>query len=359
MIRVLQCIVGMNRGGLETFTMGLMRNMDRSRVQFDFLVSLDGAYDKEIRQLGGRIYKIPFIAQSGPFKYTADLNRFFIAHPEYRIIHIQMDKFGGLPARVAHRSGLPVRIVHSHNTKNEGGVLYGMVKNHYGRLVARHATHLMACGRDAAEWMFKKAAPLAFIAHNGVDLCQFYPDDRREGSFTLGHVGRFTENKNHSFLIDIFFELIKMEPDARLLLTGDGKLRAEMETKVNRLSLSHAVAFLGVRPDVQSIMSRCDALCMPSLFEGLPVTLVEAQACGIPALVSDNITAECDLTGDVGFMPLSASPAAWAAALLKYKGRARRDNAAVLESAGYSIRHTAATLQEYYLKLNEEAVDNK
>ncbi|MCL2539690.1 MAG: glycosyltransferase, partial [Oscillospiraceae bacterium] len=216
-----------------------------------------------------------------------------------------------------------------------------------------------ACGQAAAEWMFEEAAPSALIAHNGVDLCRFYPDDQRAGPYTLGHIGRFTENKNHTFLIDVFSEIIKAEPGARLLLAGDGKLRAEIEAKTERCSLSHAVDFLGVRSDVQNVLARCDALCMPSLFEGLPVTLVEAQACGVPSLVSDTISDECNLTGDVEFLPLGAPPALWASRLLEYGGRARKNNTAALEAAGYSIRQTAAMMQRYYLDLNEGILRDK
>lgn len=354
MIRVLQCIVGMNRGGLETLTMELMRHMDRQQVQFDFLVSLDGAYDDEIRELGGKIYQIPFITKCGPFVYASNLRRFFSEHPEYQVLHIQMDKFGGMTAREAARCGVPVRIVHSHNTKNEGGIAYQLVKNHYGKLVDKYATHLLACGTDAANWMFGKDASKAIIINNGIDLERFFPREQRTpGQFVVGHVGRFSKMKNHTFLLDIFKEVVTLAPESRLLLVGDGDLMPEMKEKVNRLKLNSSVEFLGTRTDVENILSQCDVLCMPSLFEGLPVTLIEAQGCGLPCLVSDRVSHESDLTGDVHFMPLESPAIDWAKKLLEYKGASRHNNTKTLESAGYSIRQTASFMQAYYLECSQ------
>jgi len=342
----------MNRGGLETFTMGLMRNIDRNQIQFDYLVSNDGDYDEEILSLGGRIFKIPFISKTGPFRYALNLRRFFHEHPEYQIVHIQMDKFGGMTAREAFRCGLPVRIVHSHSTKNEGGLIRQTVKNYYGGMVVKYATHLIACGEAAAIWMFGEAGSKAIIARNGVDLSRFMPKDDREGPFTLCHVGRFIKTKNHDLLLDVFSEVVKSEPGAKLLLAGDGPLKASIRGKAERLGVLHAVEFLGMRTDVENVFAKADALCMPSLFEGLPVTLVEAQACGIPCLVSDAISAESDLTGDVEFMSLGSPPGEWAKKLLRLEGRPRKDNAASLEAAGYSIRQVASAMQELYLELS-------
>ena len=360
MLRVLMSVVGMNRGGLETFTMGLLRNIDRNKVCLDFLVSIDGDYDKEIIELGSRIYKIPFITKTGPFQYAKNLRSFFKDHPEYRIIHIQMDKFGGMVAREAAKSGIPVRIVHSHNTKNEGGILYKLVKNYYGRLIPHYATDLFACGEDAAKWMFKEDASKAVIVRNGVDLNKFKCRDNRDNNYlTIGNVGRFSTQKNHSFLLDIFSEVKKLKANSKLILAGTGKFLNEMKNKSKKLGIFESVEFLGVRPDVEEILTMCDVICMPSLFEGFPVTLVEVQAVGVPAVVSDTITKECAITEDVEFMSLRYSPMEWAEKLVGYKGLKRKDNSAVIEKAGFSIVSVTKEMQKFYLeRIKEDQLHN-
>lgn len=352
MTRVLQCVVGMNRGGLETFTMNLLRNIDRELIQFDFLVSLDGDYDEEIRELGGQIFKIPFINKVGPFAYAANLRSFFKNHREYKIIHIQMDKFGGMIAREACKTDIPVRIVHSHNTQNEGGITQRLVKNYYGRMVLNYATHLFACGYAAADWMFGKDAKKAVIVNNGIDLERFKVNDTREAEFlTIGNIARFAANKNHDFLLDILYEVKKKDIKAKLLLAGDGALLEDIKRKANQLNLTEDIEFMGVRSDVENVYTRCDVICMPSLHEGLPVTLVEAQACGVPCLVSDTISRECDITGEVDFLSLNDPPSVWAEKLLEYKGYPRKNNTEILEEKGYSIKQTALEMQEFYVKL--------
>ncbi len=352
MLRILHCIVGMNHGGLETFTMNLLRNIDRTKVGFDFLVSLPGAYDEEIERLGGTIYRMPFITRVGPFAYARHLRRFFAQHPQYRIIHVQMDKFGGMVAREAEKCGVPVRIVHSHNTQNEGGFAFQTVKNHYGKYVLPHATHLLACGKDAAAWMFGPNAEKALVVPNGIDLSRFSALDSRDPSrFTIGHIGRFTKQKNHLFLLDVFAEVLRQNHTATLLLAGTGPLEAAVRKKADHLGILSSIQFLGARADVENVLARCDVFCFPSLFEGLPVSLVEAQAMGLPCVVSGTVSPESNLSGNVTFLPLSAPPARWAATLLAAQGQPRQNTHAALATAGYDIRKTAAAMQAFYLSL--------
>lgn len=348
MLRVLHCVVGMNRGGLETFIMNVYRQLDRSSVQFDFLVSLEGVYDEEIERLGGRVHRVPFISRVGPFAYAAGLHRFFAAHPEYCVVHIHMDRFGGMVAREAARSGVPVRIVHSHSTRNEGGPAVRLVKNYYGRLIPRWATVRMACGKDAARWMFGET-PGVVIAPNGVDLALFTPKDRRDAArLTVGHVGRMDRVKNHGFLLEVFAALCKATPSARLRLAGDGPLRPALEEKVRTLGLAGRVEFMGVTGDVAGFLQTLDVFCLPSRHEGLPVSLVEAQACGVPCLVADTVSREADIVGGMEFLGLDAPPEAWARRLLAQRHAPRKKNAAALEAAGYSIAYTARQLEALY-----------
>ena len=352
-IRTLHCVVGMNRGGLETLKMNLYRKMDRSLVQFDFLVSLKGAYDEEIKELGGRIFYTPFIDKVGPLRYAKNLRDFFIAHPEYTIIHIQMDRFGGFIAKQAKKAGVPYRLLHCDNTLSDGNFIVRTVKNYYGRYINK-ATHFIACGEDAARWMFHKTDGVKYV-RNGVDLNIFTNEDKRDvGAFTIAHVGRFDKVKNHTFLIDIFKEVLKLQPDARLLLVGIGKELTAIQDKVKALNLSSSVEFVGQTSDVASILQRADVFCLPSLHEGLPVTLIEAQACGVPCVVSDAVTKEVKIVKDqFDFISLDEEPKVWAERLLQYKGLIREDNKDILRKAGYDISDLAAEMQVFYLSFSE------
>lgn len=349
-IRVLHCVAGLGRGGYETFLMNVYRHIDRTKVQFDFLYSFDGVFVEEIKGLGGRVYQIPFITQKGPFVYHRAVQDFFKAHPgEYKIVHSHMDKFSGLILECAREAGVPVRIAHSHSTKNEGGLAFQLVKDYYGKRVLPNCTEKMACSTAAYRWLFgREDAP--FVVQNGIDTEAFTNRDNRDRNrFTVVNVARFTQPKNHGFLLDIFAELYRLDDTARLVLAGTGALLEPTRKKTKALGLEAAVTFLGDCNDVAQLLTTADVLCMPSLFEGLGISLVEAQAAGVPCVVSDRVPREADITGTVTFLPLEASPRVWAEELLKHKHREKPDNRQKIVDAGYDIRHTAQVLQEFYL----------
>lgn len=363
-IRVLQCVAGLGHGGYESLLMNLYRHTDTRLVQFDFLSSFPGVYEQEIEARGGRIHRIPFITQKGPFVYGRELGRVLAAHPEYRILHSHMDKFSGLLMRKARRAGVPVRIAHSHNTQNEGGLAFQLVKNYYGRMVLPNATQLFACSQAAADWMFGPAAPRAHILRNGVDPERFAVDPATRAAVraelglgpeapVFGHVGRFTPQKNHAFLLDVFAAVAARAPGAALVLAGTGPLEEEMRAKAAALGLAGRVRFLGPRQDVPRLLQALDCFLFPSLHEGLPVTLVEAQAAGLPVIASAAITPEVCITPLVRLLPLAEPPAAWAGAALAAAQAARAHRASpagALEAAGYDIRAAAAWLQQFYLE---------
>ncbi len=354
MVRVLHCVVKPARAGAETLLMNLFRNIDRTKVQFDFLTSIEGDYEAEMEALGGRVYRIPFITKVGPFAYAKNLRAFFAAHPEYQIVHSHMDKFSGMVMREAAKCGVPVRIAHSHNIKNEGGLAYQLVKDYYGRLVLPYATHLFACADEAARWMFGEKAKDAVIIKNGVDLEQFHLADAADPAhFTIGNAGRLSRQKNQLFLVDIFNEVYKREPSARLEILGEGVLRRQLEDKIRQLGLGDAAHLRGNVPGVEHVMNTFDVYAMPSLFEGLSVALVEAQACGLPCFASDAMPADANVTGDVRFLPLEAGAAAWAEEMVKARGVPKKDNRAVLAENGFDVRQSAAWMQDFYLSVAE------
>ena len=198
-LRILHCVAGLGRGGYETFIMNVYRHIDRTKVQFDFLYSFDGVFVPEILALGGRVFQIPFITQKGPFVYHRELRKFFKAHPEYKIVHSHMDKFSGLVMECAREFDVPVRIAHSHNTSNERGLAFHLVKEYYGKKVMPNCTHKMACSAAAGQWMFGREESV-LVVKNGVDTSQFTNADHRcSDQFVIANIARFTSQKNHAF----------------------------------------------------------------------------------------------------------------------------------------------------------------
>ncbi len=364
-LRVLQCVAGLAHGGYESLLMNLYRQVDRDVLQFDFLSSFPGVYESEIEGMGGVIHRIPFITQKGPFVYTRELNKVLAAAPQYPIVHSHMDKFSGLVMRQAKRAGIPVRIAHSHNTQNEGGLAFQVVKDHYGKMVLPNATHLFACSQAAADWMFGPKAPEAHILLNGIDPERFAVSEAvradaraqfgfAESTLVFGHVGRFTAQKNHDRILDIFAQIHRQRPDSALLLAGTGPLLAETRQKAARLGLEKAVHFLGSREDIPRLLQGMDGFLFPSLHEGLPVTLIEAQAAGLPVTAASTITGEVCVTPLVRLLDLAQPDEAWAEAALAAAQENRAHRTSPLDqiaAAGYDIRRTAAWLTEFYLGL--------
>ena len=352
-IRVLHCVAGLGRGGYETFIMNVYRHIDRSKVQFDFLYSFDGVFLPEILSLGGRVFQIPFITQKGPFVYHKALRDFFRAHPEYKIVHSHMDKFSGLIVECAKEFGIPVRIAHSHSTRNEGGLAFQLVKNYYGKKIAANCSHKIACSKDAAQWMFGNDTSVQ-IVKNGVDTNLFSnADSRSKDHFTIANIGRFMPVKNHTFLLDIFEHVYQYDSEAQLILAGSGPTMEQVKQKAKDLGISQAVTFLGDCSNIAELLTTVDVVCMPSLFEGLGIALIEAQAAGVPCVVSDRIPHEVDVSNDVTFLSLNSSPEVWAKTLLAHKHQPRGDNRENILAAGYDIHSTAAILQNFYLEEGE------
>ena len=353
----------MNRGGLETMLMNYYRHVDRERVQFDFLEHRKehSAYDDEIESLGGKIYRLPRLVPWSK-SYLSALNQFFDEHPEYRIVHVHQDCLSSVILKAAQQHNIPVRIAHSHNASQDRNLKYP-IKLWCRRSIPRCATHLFACGKDAGDWMFGGATYQ--IINNAIDTTAYTYDTNKRvelrrqlglaDELVIGHVGRFNPQKNHPFLMDIFAALLKKESNAVLLLVGGGEGMSKMQEKVQELGIAEHVRFLGVRSDVADLMQAMDVFVLPSLYEGLPVTMVEAQAAGLPCIISDKVPPECILTeGLVDVMPLSASPETWAEKILAKRAIPRTDRRAEIAAHGFDITTEAVKLQEFYLKAYEQ-----
>lgn len=361
MIRVLHILHSMNRGGIETFLMNIYRNVDRGEVQFDFLLHVDEecAYDDEIIAMGGKIFRIPGRRQ-GIQKNRRALDSFFSEHTEYKIVHQHVSSLSYIePLRIAARKNIPVRIIHSHNTMEGGGKFHKYLHLWNQRDLEQYATDFLACSEPAALWIcgqkrFKMKKYM--IIKNGINTKDFsYSRQNREkirdelgikGEKVIGHIGRFSPQKNHTFLIDIFNYINKKDPDIILLLVGDGNLRQQIQNKVNRLGLQDRVIFTGIRADVPDLYCAMDVFLFPSLYEGLGMVLVEAQAAGLPCVVSEKgIPEEVKLNNNLLFISLEKKPEWWAAACLEAVNGKRILTPSVEE---YDIKKVGGELAPFY-----------
>lgn len=369
-IRVLQVFTILNRGGAETIMMNYYRNIDRSKVQFDFLVHRKehGAYDGEVENLGGKIYRLSNFNPLAIVKYNNELTEFFRKHKEYKIVHAHNCTMNMYDLRAAKKNGVAVTIAHSHLAKRELDIktpffLYNNMR------INQFSTYKFACGSKAAKWHFGKNISDVRIMKNAIDSKQFVfnsnvrdkvrQDLNIQSKFVIGHVGRFNESKNHNFLIEIFNLVYKQYDKVALVLVGEGELQRNIARKVEKLGLKDRIIFLGLRADVNEIMQAFDIFLFPSLFEALPVTVIEAQASGLPCIVSDTITKEVNITGLVRHMSLHDSLEAWATTVLGYRhGNVRHNTFDAIMEAGYDIKESAKGLTDFYLDEFKKVSDN-
>lgn len=359
-IRVLHYVGRMNRGGIETFIMNLYRKIDRERVQFDFAIHGDqaGDFQEEISKLGGKFHYFPHMRKN-PLKYKAAWRKFWKENGgDYGAFHMHTNSLANIIAlKEAERAGVPVRIVHSHNSMANKGRLQWLNdflhKRHQAQ-IPRLATHLFTCSDKAAKWLFGGTSVGGLVVqqiNNGVDVEAFRFDEAKRKKIRdelslgdakiIGHIGVFLPVKNHRFLIDVVERAFERDRAARCLLIGDGPLRAEMEEIVRQKKLENVVVFLGVRRDVPDLLSAMDAFLMPSLYEGLPVSLVEVQANGLPALVSDSITKDVRLKDNLQYLDLAAGPDVWAEKALELiDGGLRDDDPSRVIERGFDITKT-------------------
>lgn len=365
MIRVLHITLVLQAAGIESFIMNMYRHIDRSKVQFDFLVMRDEKefYDEEIRSLGGKKYTIPENMGNTLVKVAKDSRQIeaFLRQHSYDVVHIHYTTPLRAPyVRAAKKAGAKVRIYHSHSAEVSGkSSLKRIIYQRMRHGLNRWTTDFFACSKAAADWMFTpETAARAKVIYNGIDIERFrfnararqeVRDEYHLGDrFVVIHTGRFLDQKNHRFVVSLFAELKKDRPDAKLLLLGTGDLLGEIRTLTHSLGVENDVVFLGVRDDVERFLSAADCYVMPSLYEGLPVAAVEAQCAGLPCVLSENITREVALTDLVRFLSLDAPVTEWKKAVLEAARTERRDGSQAVADSGYSVAEVAAQLQNFY-----------
>lgn len=360
-VRVL-CVFGsLNRGGAETMCMNLYRHIDKSLIQFDFVTHSGpgGAYEEEIISLGGRVFYCPAYKVINDLSYRMWWYKHFCQHPEHKIIHGHYFSISAVYFSIAHRFGC-ITIGHSHCTSpnNERGIKAKLFQ-YYCDQVEHHSDYCLACSKDAGKWLFPSKS--FRVLNNAIDVQKFRYEKtiakevRKElklgDSFIIGTVGRFNLQKNPLGIVDIFYHIQLHRPDSRLIWVGDGPMRNETEEKAKSLGLEKKVLYLGVRSDVPRLLQAMDAFILPSYYEGLPVSLIEAQAAGIQCFCSNMITTEVAITNCCHFLSLD-NKSEWAQRICNIKAFEEHPDMTVqIIQSGYEIKNTVQWLQDFYLSL--------
>ena len=366
-MRILQVVGGLNRGGAETWLVQVLRHLDRDRYKFDFLVHSNEhyAYEDEVVSLGSRVIRC--LSPGNLYRYAINFRRVLKDYGPYDCVHSHVHDFSGIVLALAALSRVPTRVAQSHSDTRSAYAKAGAPRRLYirlmRRLIARYATTGTAVSEMAGDCLFPlnwKSSENWRVDPLGIDLEAFGGDVDRsqvrrslgipEGALVIGHVGRFQEVKNHTFLVDIAEKFIEMQPNAVFLFIGDGPLKPAIEAKVAAKRLDRSVLFLGVRTDVAKIMKGAmDALVFPSLYEGLGLVVLEAQAAGLSCLVSDTIPAEAHVPGGlVQFKSLQSPPAEWAQELVKCTTKIQGDTEPLLatRSLSVSLQHLCSLYEE-------------
>lgn len=374
-IRVLHIVGIMNMGGLENLIMNIYRKIDRDKIQFDFLVTREeeGIFDSEIKSLGGNVYNIPHMSKVGYSKYKKSVYEFFKCNPQYQIVHCHRDAMCSVYLKQAKKANVPVRIAHSHNimlaeSKNIKGKVITIMKKYFMMSTNSNTTDYFACSKDAGRWLFGKkiADEKLKVITNGIDTDRYIYDESirselrkelgvSEGTLLIGHVGRFDIQKNHEFLIDVINNLDKEIEDYKVCLVGNGILIEEIKNKVNKLNLQDKVMFSGIRNNVNELMMAFDIFTFPSLFEGLGIALVEAQATGVQCLASDTVPRESDMKLELlEYLPIDNGEQ-WVDKIKILNERkenlrlSRNSSQSQIKDNGYDILSTIQYLQEFYI----------
>ena len=365
-IRIAQIIGKWLGGGVESVVMNYYRHIDRTKIQFDFICDEDSTnipYD-EIKKLGGKIILVP--PYQKVFEYQKDLIKIFKDN-NYKIVHSHLNTLSVFPLRAAKKAGVPVRIAHSHSTTNKKEWKKNLVKQVLRPFSKVYATNYMCCSELAGRWLFGNKEydkGNVYLLNNAIDLDKFKYDEKirkeirkelniKDDTLVIGHIGRFVEQKNHKFLIDIFNEVHKQNNNSLLILVGQGPLMEEIKEKVKKLGLEDCVKFLGQRNDVNELYQVFDVFCLPSLYEGLPVVGIEAQATGLLCVLSDDMTKETKVLNETEFLSLKQSADIWAKIILnKQLILLDKNNTAKKKIAvGYDINNESFKLEKIYKKL--------
>lgn len=350
--RVLCIVSNLNQGGAETFLMKLYRNMEPEQYQMDFCImsEIKGKYEQEVLSRGGRIFRVVSKSKN-PMKCFLQIRKTVKENGYQSVVRVNEHSLSVIDLLAAKMGGAKKLVMRSSNANSTSRLSKFLHK--LFQILPKTIPDIKIAPSDlAAEYTFGKKQVKSGKVHflrNGIQIEQYlYQPQKREqlrkemnleNQFVIGHVGRFSLQKNHKFLIEIFAQIAKRRPDVKLLLIGqNGNLEEQTRQQVKALALEDKVVFLGNRSDVPDLMSAVDVLLFPSFYEGMPNVVIEAQASGLPCVISDTITQEADITGLVEYLPLSQTDAFWAESVLKYANNFNRNGRKEdFVRAGYDI----------------------
>lgn len=373
-IKILHVLGTLNIGGAESMILNLYRRIDKSTVQFDFVIHTeeDGDFSNEIKSYGGRIFKAPRYTGMNHLLYINWWNHFFAHYRNYQFLHCHMRSIAAIITPIAKKNGL-LTIVHSHSTSNGVGIK-AKWKDIMQFPIRYQSDYLFACSREAGEWLFGKKACRSGRYHfipNSIDVHRFLFDSKirkevreemhLDGKKVIGNIGRIVQPKNQSFLIDILNEMVKTDDSVRLLIVGDGELQGQLKEKTKKLRLNEFVIFTGARSDAERMYQAMDVFVFPSIWEGLPVSVVEAQASGLRCFVSDRITKDVKLTKNIRYIALERGIDNWAELIrksLEYK-RSGLEGDDLKSMQKFESSNVAKQLQEFYLKSMEGKAEKR
>lgn len=359
-------------GGQESFILNMYNNMDKDKVQIDVVTPFYCENDKfksNIEENGGQVFIGNLSFEQGKKKNFKTYITKFLKEHTYDTVHIQSGSIYSLmiAAKIAKTNGVKNIIVHSH-CGGFANLKYKIIKRVSAHYLLKYPTYYWACSKLAAEWKFPKKIikqKKYKILKNAIDTSKIYYSEElrktnrekleiEKENIVIGHIGRFSIQKNHEFLIDIFNEIYKRNDKAILLLIGTGELKEQIEKKVERLGLNENVKFLGIRKDINELLNTMDIFLLPSFFEGLPVVGVEAQATGLQVITSDKVTKELPIEDLVEYYSLDMTSDKWAEEILaKSKNIERKNTTQQIIDSGYDVKYAAKAMQDYYINMNK------
>lgn len=371
--RIVHVFGRLNYAGAETLVMNLYRNINREKVQFDFVVHTEEKmdYEDEIYSLGGKIYRAPRFNGINIIQYIKWWNEFFRNHIEYKIIHGHLRGSAVFYLYEAKRNGL-ITIMHSHSISNGYGMT-AIAKNILKYPLRFLSDYCLACSYPAGKWLFGKKkvhSDKFFLFKNAIDLDTYKFDIAKRNEMrkqlnvidkiVIGHVGRFDDVKNHKFILRILDELKKIESDIYLLLVGNGPLYDEINCIVKKMDLNDKVIFVGKKKNVCDYLQAMDLFLFPSLYEGLGISIVEAQVSGLKVVCSKGIPTEVDFSDNVKYLDLNESIKNWVDTILKCnENYIRKSYIFEAQMAGYDIKQCTRWIENFYQELIQQKERHK
>lgn len=363
-IRVAMIMGKMGGGGVEAVVMNYYRHIDKSKVQFDFIIDEDSTVvpENEINKLGGRVFRIN--GYQSPIKYSSDLKKIFESE-NYKIVHSHINALSVFPLRVAKKCGIPIRIAHNHSTAAPGETKKNVLKYILRLFAKKYPTHYMSPTKYAGEWLFgeKIANEQLMILKNAVEIEKFAfnPDVRnqlrgklkyKKEDFVIGNIGRLVWQKNQEFVLKVFFEYKKINSHAKLLIIGDGPLKEEILQEAKNLNIINSLTMLHNCENIADYYQVMDLFLFPSNYEGLGMVAVEAQISGLPVLASSVVPIDAKISNRFFFNYLNKSALSWANMINKLDNNDRsRNDSSEIKACLYDIRKNVSKLERFYIEM--------